>query len=136
MRKIDYLVVHCTATPQSATVEAIKNYWKNVMKWKNPGYHFMIKPDGEAVSLLPITEVSNGVAGFNSRIINISYIGGVEKSLKPVDNRTPEQKDTMRRLLKDLKEMFPNAKIQGHRDFPGVHKDCPSFNAKAEYADL
>lgn len=136
MREIKFLAVHCTATPQTATVSSIQNYWKNVLKWKMPGYHFIIKPDGEVVQLLEIEKVSNGVKGFNSVSINISYIGGVDAQNKPIDNRTEAQKKALLDLLKKLKKQFPKAIIQGHRDFPGVKKACPSFNAKEEYEHL
>jgi N-acetylmuramoyl-L-alanine amidase len=36
-------------------------------------------------------------------------------------------------LLMDLRRFYPDARILGHRDFPGVRKACPSFNAMAEY---
>ena len=136
MREIKFLAVHCTATPQTATVSSIQNYWKNVLKWKMPGYHFIIKPDGEVVQLLEIEKVSNGVKGFNSVSINISYIGGVDSQNKPIDNRTEAQKKALLDLLKKLKKQFPKAIIQGHRDFPGVKKACPSFDAKKEYEHL
>ena len=136
MREIKFLAVHCTATPQTATVSSIQNYWKNVLKWKMPGYHFIIKPDGEVVQLLEIEKVSNGVKGFNSVSINISYIGGVDAQNKPIDNRTEAQKKALLDLLKKLKKQFPKAIIQGHRDFPNVKKACPSFDAKEEYKNL
>lgn len=96
----------------------------------------MIKADGEIVNTLPIDQVSNGVAGWNSQIINISYIGGVDRNNQPKDTRTPEQKASILKLLRELKLKFPKAKIQGHRDFPNVHKACPSFDAKKEYSGL
>lgn len=136
MREIKFLAVHCTATPQTATVSSIQSYWRNVLKWKMPGYHFIIKPDGEVVQLLEIEKVSNGVKGFNSVSINISYIGGVDSQNKPIDNRTEAQKKALLDLLKKLKKQFPKAVIQGHRDFPEVKKACPSFNAKTEYKHL
>jgi len=101
-----------------------------------PGYHFIIKPDGVIVQLLDISGVSNGVQGFNSETINICYIGGVDKALKPTDNRTDAQKKALLVILKDLKKQFSNAKIQGHRDFKGVKKACPSFDAKKEYESI
>ena len=136
MREIKFLAVHCTATPQTATVSSIQSYWRNVLKWKMPGYHFIIKPDGEVVQLLDIEKVSNGVKGFNSVSINISYIGGVDAQNKPIDNRTEAQKKALLDLLKKLKKQFPKAIIQGHRDFPEVKKACPSFEAKEEYKNL
>ena len=136
MRVIKYIAVHCTATPQTTSIDSIKNYWKTNLGWKMPGYHFIIKPDGEAVKLLSVDEVSNGVKGFNSETINISYIGGIDKDGKPIDNRTPAQKATLLKLLKEFRAKFPNAIIQGHRDFPNVKKACPSFNAKKEYENI
>lgn len=101
-----------------------------------PGYHFIIKPEGEVVNLLPIEQVSNGVQGFNFQTINISYIGGIDAKNAPIDNRTPQQKAAILKLLRELKQKFPTAIIQGHRDFPNVKKACPSFDAKKEYKDL
>lgn len=136
MRTINYIVIHCTATQPDVKIESIKRYWKENLKWKNPGYHYMIKADGKTVNTLPIDQISNGVAGWNSQIINISYIGGIDKNGNPKDTRTEEQKKSMIKLLRELKSTFPKAKIQGHRDFPNVHKACPSFDAKKEYAIL
>ncbi|MCW3168913.1 N-acetylmuramoyl-L-alanine amidase [Chryseobacterium sp. 09-1422] len=136
MREIKYIAVHCTATPQTTSIDSIRNYWKTSLKWKMPGYHFIIKPDGEIVELLSIDQVSNGVAGYNSKTINICYIGGVDKNLKPIDNRTEAQKKSLLAKLTELKKKFPKAIIQGHRDFPKVAKACPCFNAKTEYEKL
>lgn len=136
MRNINYIAVHCTATPQTTSISSISNYWKTTLGWKMPGYHFIIKPDGEIVELLDISKVSNGVQGYNSETINICYIGGVDKNTKPLDNRTDAQKQALRSKLKQLKKQFPNAKIQGHRDFKGVKKACPSFDAKKEYENI
>lgn len=136
MRNIKYIAVHCTASAQTATVSSIQNFWKTEKGWKMPGYHFLIKPDGEIVELLSIDKISNGVKGYNSETINVCYIGGVDKNLKPIDNRTNAQKASLLLKLKELKKKFPNAVIQGHRDFPKVAKACPCFNAKKEYENI
>lgn len=128
MRVIKYIVLHCTATPQNTTIQSILNYWKKVLGWKNPGYHFIIKPTGEIVNLFPIDQIANGVAGFNSNSIHISYIGGVDAKGKALDNRTPEQIEAQIQLIKRFKTQFPEAVITGHRDFPNVKKECPSFD--------
>lgn len=133
MRTIKYITIHCSATPQTTTVESIKHYWKTQLKWKMPGYHFIIKADGEVIQLLDIKEVSNGVKGYNSETINVCYIGGIDRQGKPMDNRTIQQKQSLVTLLRRLKKQFPTAIIQGHRDFPNVKKACPSFDAKREY---
>jgi N-acetylmuramoyl-L-alanine amidase len=136
MRPIKYIAVHCTATAQTATVENIQKYWREVLGWQQPGYHFIIKPNGEIAHLLDIEKVSNGVKGFNSETINISYIGGVDANNNPKDTRTFQQKVILLSILNELKKKFPNAIIQGHKDFPNVHKACPSFEAKTEYKNI
>jgi N-acetylmuramoyl-L-alanine amidase len=137
MRTIKYIAIHCTATPQSATIDSIRNYWKNVLKWKQPGYHYIVKPDGSVVNLLDIDKISNGVKGYNHETINISYIGGIdEASGNPKDTRTDAQKVAIKNLLIQLRAKFPHAIIQGHRDFPNVKKACPSFDAKKEYSGV
>ena len=136
MREINYLVVHCSATQPTATKESILNYWKNVLKWKSPGYHRLIDRFGTIHELADFESITNGVAGFNSNSIHISYIGGIDALGNPKDTRTEEQKSSILKLLKDLKKRFPSVKIQGHRDFPKVAKACPSFDAKKEYSVL
>lgn len=130
MRTIHHIVLHCTATPPQASVQSIQNHWRNVLKWNNPGYHYLIGRGGSIHPLQPIERPSNGVAGHNSNSIHISYIGGIDAQGKPIDNRTPRQVLSMIQLIVELKERFPNAKVLGHRDFPNVAKDCPSFDVK------
>jgi N-acetylmuramoyl-L-alanine amidase len=39
-------------------------------------------------------------------------------------------------VLLDWLKKYPAARICGHRDFPGVAKACPQFNAEKEYGYL
>jgi N-acetylmuramoyl-L-alanine amidase len=116
-------------------VASIQRYWRDNLKWRSPGYHFLIEANGTVNNLQPINLPSNGVAGHNANSIHVSYIGGVNGQ-RAVDNRTDAQKTALLRILTNLKHRFPNAIIQGHRDFPRVAKACPSFDAKKEYAAL
>lgn len=147
MRDIQYIAVHCTASSQNTTVTQLVLEFKR-KGWKNPGYHYVILPDGKIHQMLEIEKISNGVKGFNSRSINIAYIGGINKNGKPVDNRTDEQKKSLKALLKILRKEYPHAIIQGHRDFsPDLNHDgkitpnewikaCPCFDAKEEYKNI
>ena len=149
-RNIKYIAVHCTAGSQRTTIPDLLAVFKS-RGFKAPGYHYVISADGIIHQLLSEDQVSNGVKGFNSVSINVAYIGGVisqEGVLKSVDNRTNEQKASLRKLLVELKKRYPQAVIQGHRDFsPDTNgngvidpweriKDCPCFDAKVEYADI
>ena len=147
MRNIKYIAVHCTASHQSMTIEGLKQEFRR-KGWVNPGYHYVVSPDGKITQLLDEEKVSNGVKGFNSVSINVAYIGGIDTNGKPVDNRTDAQKASLCSLLKMLHKKYPTAVIQGHRDFsPDLNKDgkitsnewmkaCPCFNAKEEYSNL
>jgi N-acetylmuramoyl-L-alanine amidase len=141
MRRIEYIVIHCTATPHNTKIDSIKNYWKNVLKWRNVGYHYIIESNGNVVKLSDIENPTNGVAGYNTKSIHISYIGGVDKNGKPVDNRTDAQKKALIETIKKVRNevvlkqrFFPI--IQGHTDFPNVSKACPCFDAKEEYKNI
>lgn len=131
MRAIKHIVLHCSATDQIATVDSIKKYWREKLGWKSPGYHIIIKPNGDTVQLLPFDQISNGVKGHNSTSINICYIGG-----KTIDDRTEAQKKAMERIVKVLKTQYPKAEVLGHRDFPKVAKACPRFDARKWWASL
>jgi N-acetylmuramoyl-L-alanine amidase len=137
-RPIKYIAIHCTATPQTATVASIQRYWKDSLGWSSPGYHFLIEPNGNTHQLLDFNGVANGVKGFNKESVHISYIGGVNKNGTPVDNRTDAQKKAILECINCIIDWSDNKCliIQGHRDFPNVKKACPSFDAKAEYRGI
>ena len=148
MRKITHIVIHCSATPQTASVESIKRYWKEKMKWNSPGYHYIIEANGNIVQLLDEKLPSNGVAGHNSKLINVCYVGGIDAKGKAIDNRTINQKAALIGTIKEIKLRYPTAVVVGHRDFSpdkngnGIIdpweriKECPCFEAKAEYSRL
>lgn len=138
MRNISYIVLHCTATPQTTTVEGIENHWKSI-GWKSPGYHRLIEPDGTINKLSHFDKPTNGVKSHNHNSIHISYIGGVDHKNKPLDNRTEAQKasiiDCVYEALSYIRSggSSKGVIIQGHRDFPNVNKACPSFDC-SEYS--
>lgn len=135
-RNIKYIVIHCTATPSNTTIESIKRYWKEQRGWGDTvGYHYIIKADGDIVQLLDESKNSNGVYAHNSESINIAYIGGIDKSGNPKDTRTHSQENSLFDLIVTLTEKYSGAKVMGHRDFPNVHKACPSFDVKTWLAN-
>ena len=130
MRTIKYIVVHCTATAPTITTDEIRKYWREVRKWDKPGYHFLIKRNGDIRKLLDENEISYGAHGHNQESIHLAYIGGIDKKANPVDNRSARQIHAMVDKLMELGEKYSQAQILGHRDFPGVNKACPSFDVR------
>lgn len=124
-RSIKYIVLHCTATSKEAKVSSIVRYWKDRLKWKSVGYHYIIDKDGVITQLAEHNKTVNGVRGYNSVSLHISTIGG-----KDTDDRTKEQIEAQKVLIKALHNKYPDAIIQGHRDFDGVAKSCPRYDAK------
>jgi len=127
-RKINKIVWHCTASHQTNTVKQIIDYHLKGLKWSRPGYHIIIDPRGEWTYATDFNTPSNGVAGHNSDSINISYIGGIDRNIKPIDNRTSEQLNTMEMIYKVLVNKLPAAKHFGHYHF--AKKACPSYNVE------
>ena len=130
MRAIKYIVVHATGGREHQTIADLNVVFKQ-KGWKNPGYHFVVRRDGSIVQLLDVSQVSNGVKGYNHCSINVAYIGGVDARLNTIDNRTDAQKKTLRQLVNKLKRDFPDADIVGHRDLD-KGKDCPCFDVNTE----
>ena len=107
MRNIKYIVLHCTDTLPSAKVDAILKFWKEKRGWKSPGYHYIIKSNGDVVKLLDEKNISNGVLGFNENCINVAYIGGRTKEGKHGDTRTRSQENAMFDKIVELIETGP-----------------------------
>lgn len=149
MRKIDYIVIHCSATPvtRDYTPEQLTHDHRE-RGFSTAGYHFYIRQSGQRVAFRPIDQVGAQVQGHNYDSIGICYEGGIDAHGKTADTRNPQQKAAIVALLKELVKMFPDAKICGHRDFSpdkdgdGVIepnewiKVCPCFDAIPEYAYL
>lgn len=132
MRKINHIVIHCTATGLNTKIENIQRYWREQLGWKNPGYHYVVNKFGAIIQLAGEESVTNGVAGYNQNSVHISYIGGIDEKGNPKDTRTDAQKKAIRAKVADLKRRYPQARVLGHRDFPGVKKACPSFDVATE----
>lgn len=143
MRHITHIFIHCTATPQTWGYKELMAEFRN-KGWKAPGYHYAITPSGELLTLADEDTVANGVKGYNQHAIHIAYIGGISirnGKTTPLDNRTTQQRQTITRLLRQLRTRYPQATILGHRDIWGSNpnkwlKACPCFNAREEYSGI
>ncbi len=134
-RKINKIIIHCSATPPSMDVDAnTVDEWHKQRGWSGIGYHFFIKRDGQIELGRPLEKSGAHTKGHNKNSIGICYAGGVDSEMIPEDNRTSAQIASLLLLLRLLKNMFPTAIRHGHRDFSP--KACPSFDATKEYKGL
>lgn len=134
-RNIKEIIVHCTATPEGReeTVESIRKMHK-AQGWADIGYHYLIYLDGSVHTGRDINIIGAHCEGHNANSIGVCYVGGVDKKMKAKDTRTDEQKASLLKLLKELRKLYPKAKIVGHREYS--RKECPSFDCKTEYKNI
>lgn len=136
MRKINEIIVHCTATAEGKNFKAADiDRWHKAKGWNGIGYHHVVDLDGTVEQGRPENEVGAHCLKHNANSIGVVYVGGLASDGKtPKDTRTLEQKAALVKLLTELKHRYPNATIHGHRDFAA--KACPSFDATKEYKDI
>lgn len=140
-KPLEYLVIHCTATPagREVTSDEIRRWHTSPVGeggrgWRQVGYTDMIHLDGRIERLVPNNEdglvdpweITNGVKGKNSVSRHIVYVGGLSPRWRPADTRTPEQLEAMRGYVLDFHRRHPSVKICGHNDL--ADKPCPCFN--------
>lgn len=137
VRYIKRIIVHCSATPEGKAFHASDiDRWHKANGWNGIGYHYVIDIDGKVELGRNIHLVGAHATNYNTGSIGICYIGGTDKDGVAKDTRTPEQKESLLWLLQELKKLYPQAEILGHRDLPKVAKACPCFNAKEEYRSV
>lgn len=143
-KEVKYLAVHCSATPSDQDIGAVEiDKMHRLRGFLRIGYHYVIRRDGTIEKGREDDQAGAHTQNYNSEALGICMVGGVEKEadvqrnsngavvkLVAYDNFTQAQKFALRDLLKELKVTYPKAIIQGHRDFPKVAKDCPSFSVK------
>ena len=140
MRKINKIIVHCTATAEGKdySVETIRK-WHLKRGWRDIGYHFLVQRDGTVDEGRPIEQSGAHTLNENWDSIGIAYVGGVEaergKNGKWIakDTRTDEQKEALLDLICQLHDTYGGV-VYGHRNFSA--KACPSFDAKKEYENI
>ena len=136
MRKINYIVVHCSATREGCTLtsEALEAEHRR-RGFRTTGYHYYIRRDGTVLGTRSLELPGAHCRGHNKYSIGICYEGGLDSNHKPSDTRTLPQKASLVALLRELKQMFPNVLVVGHHDLNPM-KECPCFNAVTEYRGL
>lgn len=131
MRKIEKIIVHCTATPEGRDVSvADVTRWHRARGFRTIGYHYLIGLDGKVYPGRPLEQVGAHCVGQNAKSVGVCYVGGCDKQMHPKDTRTAAQRESLRQLVSELKARFPGATLHGHREFAA--KACPSFGVRRE----
>lgn len=132
-RKITEIIVHCTATQEGEhfTVSDITR-WHKQRGYSTIGYHYVIYLDGTRHLGRDVNISGAHCKEHNSHSIGICYVGGLASDNKtPKDTRTQAQKTALLALLRELRRVYPMARIYGHNELSS--KACPCFDCKTEY---
>ena len=132
MRHINKIVVHCADTPKGVyfDVTDIRKWHTEERGWSDVGYHYIVLLDGSIQKGREDKTTGAHVRGHNQSSIGVCYIGGH----KGEDTRTEAQKESLIHLIATLKRLYVDSMVLGHRDFKGVTKACPCFDAQTEYS--
>lgn len=134
MRKIDKIIIHCSATPEGKdyTIEQIRDWHVRGNGWSDIGYHFVIDRYGKVHKGRSIEKAGAHTTGHNANSIGICLIGGMDAAnKKPKDTRTAEQRASLILLIKELKREYgSHVTVHGHNEF--ANKACPSFIVKED----
>ena len=132
---VRFLVVHCSATRCDRNFSVERLIETGMEKWGQPSYHYYVRRNGTIIPILPESVRGVHAVGYNYCSIGICYEGGYDANGEAADTRTELQKHALYELLKQLHDDYPQARIVGHRELPGVHKACPCYSMD-EYAVL
>jgi len=130
---VKYIAVHCSATKASQDIDwRVIDGWHRMKGWLRIGYHYVIKRDGTVQpTSRKLDQAGAHVEGYNNQSLGICLVGGLDEDMKPENNFTEDQMQSLALLLLELRASgYGAAVIQGHRDFPSVKKDCPCFDVK------
>jgi len=139
MRKIDEIIVHCTATragwreDQSTAlkVKEVRRWHVEDNKWSDIGYHYLIDRDGTIAEGRPVERAGAHAKGHNAHSIGIALFGGHggDQDDNFEDHFTPQQDRALRKLLAQLQMEYPAIKtIRGHNAVSA--KMCPCFQVQ------
>ncbi len=130
MRKIDQIIIHCTATPEGREVTVAEiDSWHRQRGFKGIGYHYVIHLDGRLSNGRSVEMIGAHCLNHNSRSIGVCYVGGTDRQGRAKDTRTEAQRRALLKLCQELKQKYPKATIHGHNEFAA--KACPSFDVQA-----
>jgi len=128
----DYIAIHCSATRPSQDVDAA---WIDELHkakgWDSIGYNWFIKCDGTIEEGRPRDDQGAHVSGYNHCSLGVCMSGGVteEDGITAENNFSKAQWASLDSLVDRMVRCYSHSVVIGHRDYPDVAKECPSFDA-------
>jgi N-acetylmuramoyl-L-alanine amidase len=133
VRKLDRIILHCTATPEGrhVSVDTIRKWHVNDRGWRDIGYHFVIYLDGSVHVGRPIEQSGAHTSGHNATTIGVVYVGGCDAKMKAKDTMNAAQETAFVNLVKHLRDQYGPLTLHGHNEYAA--KACPSFKVKDKF---
>mgnify|MGYP003138665795 FL=1 len=130
MGSTDYIVIHCSYTKPNMDIglREIRDWHVNDNGWRDVGYHYIIRRNGEVELGRNVKDTGAHAAGYNHKSIGIALVGGMADDNSTEDNFTDKQWTTLLDLVKQKLIDYPDAKVIGHNEIS--EKDCPCFNVQ------
>ena len=123
---IEYIVVHCSDTPDKKNLSALDIHEMHLgFGWNGIGYHKIIQRNGVIENGRPLYWVGAHAYGYNEKSISICLIGK--------KNFTKEQFTSLKKFLDWSKATYPMSKIVGHYEITKSKKTCPNFDVNKWY---
>lgn len=129
MRKINEIILHCSATPEGKDFKAKDiRKWHKDKGWQDIGYHFVVDLDGTIEPGRDIDKVGAHCLNHNASSVGVCYIGGCDKQMNAKDTRTQAQKDALLDLVFLLMQQYHLNinQVHCHNEYE-LKKACPSF---------
>lgn len=131
------VVIHTSATPANwhagKTAEQMRDeirrqHTSPPNNWRDIGYHWVIAPDGTRAPGRLETTPGAHVKGRNTGTLGVCLVpvAWVDRMGTFEDWYTPEQKASLRRLLREIARRADIQTISGHNQY--ANKLCPGFD--------
>lgn len=135
MRKIDWIVIHCSASDRHKTTPKQIDGWHRQRGWSEIGYHRVITGDGKVHQGRADEAIGAHAAGFNTHSLGICLTGNFDHDTLREDDPQFEALVQVCAVLCKRHGIPPGA-IIGHRDTykllrRPVAKSCPGNTAYA-----
>lgn len=124
MRRIDKIILHCSATPEGREVKLAEiRRWHLQRGFNDIGYHYVVHLDGTVEAGRAEARTGAHCTEQNANSIGVCYVGGCDRQMHPKDTRTPAQRTALVKLVTELQARYKGATVHGHREF--ANKACP-----------
>jgi N-acetyl-anhydromuramyl-L-alanine amidase AmpD len=136
---IQFLILHCSNSlpSQDLSAEDLARQHRS-QGCLSIKYHFVIRRDGSVETGRALNQIGlHANKQYNAKSIGICLVGGKGKDGKPEANYTEAQYEALVRVITQLEDTFPQAKVVGWNELSqSPNETCPNFDVQEWLAQL